>query len=179
VFPRPSKPKISREPAPPRTAFDDACRSLARRRQTEAEIRLKLSRRHAEREINSAINKLKEYRYIDDDALIADFTRDRLKQSPRSAELIEAELERRGIESGHFRRIFEREFPDYDELEVARRALQQQRRLLQAGSKKSTPQAQRERALRFLRSRGFSYEVMLEAWEGFKNRVSYGQEEDT
>ena len=154
--------------APPRSAFDDACRSLARRRLTEAEIRQRLSRQHSEIEIKAAIRKLREYRYLDDDTLIADYARDRLLHSPRSAELIEAELERRGIEADHFRRILEAEFPDYDEREVARRALKQHSRAILSGSKKTTPQALRERALRFLRSRGFSYEVMLEAWEEFR-----------
>lgn len=167
-----SKPRAYRGASPPRSAFDDACRSLARRRLTEAEIRQRLSRRHEDKEIEPAIGKLKEYRFLDDDALVADYACDRLKNSPRSAELIEAELERRGIESEHFRRIFEREFPNYDELEVARRALRQHQRSLVSGSKKSPPQAQRERALRFLRSRGFSYEVMLEAWEGFRKGTS-------
>jgi len=156
--------------AAPLSAFDDACRSLARRRLTEAEIRLRLSRRHPETEIKAAIRKLRDYRYLDDDALIADYARDRLLHSPRSAELIESELERRGIESDHFRRVLEAEFPDYDEREVARRALKQHSRVILSGSKKAMPQAQRERALRFLRSRGFSYEVMLEVWEEFRQQ---------
>jgi len=164
--------------AAPRSAFDDACRSLARRRLTEAEIRQRLSRRHPETEIKAAIRKLRDYRYLDDDALIADYARDRLLHSPRSVELIESELERRGIESDHFRRIFEAEFPDYDEREVARRALKKHGRAFMSTSKKATPQAQRERALRFLRSRGFSYEVMLEAWEEFRRRSSLHQAGD-
>jgi regulatory protein len=145
---------------------------------TQAEIEQRLSRRHDEREIKQAVRKLKEYRFLDDDVLIADFARDRLRHSPRSAELIEAELERRGIEPDHFRRVFAAEFPDYDELEVARAALRQHQRALTAPSKKSAPQAQRERALRFLRSRGFSYDVMLEAWEEFRKRASIQQTGD-
>ena len=147
--------------SPPRSAFDDACRSLARRRLTEAEIRRRLLKRHCEDDINEALKKLKEYRFLDDEALIADYTRDRLKLSPRSAKLIEVELSRRGIEPDDFRRIFEREFPEYDELETAHRALVTKFKSLM----KSTPQGRRERALRFLRSRGFSYEVMRAVWE--------------
>ena len=162
--------------AAPPSAFDDACRSLARRRLTEAEIRLRLSRRHPDTEIKEAIRKLREYRYLDDDALIADYARDRMLHSPRSAELIEAELERRGIEPDHFRRIFEAEFPNYNEREVARRALRQHSRAILSGSKKATPQAQRERALRFLRSRGFSYEAMLEAWEEFRQQKKMAED---
>jgi SOS response regulatory protein OraA/RecX len=138
---------------------------------TEAEICQRLSRRHSEAEIKTAIGKLREYRYLDDDTLIADYARDRLLHSPRSAELIEAELERRGIDPDHFRRIFETEFPDYDEREAARRAIL-------SASKKATPQAQRDRALRFLRSRGFSYEVILEAWEEFRQRTNKHQTGD-
>ncbi len=145
----------------PRTAFDDACRSLARRRQTEAEIRQKLARRHKQTEIDDAVEKLKEYRFIDDDALIVDFSRDRLKLSPRSARMIEFELRRRGIDPDRFRQLFESEFPDYDEVEVARRALQTRLHSLM----KSKTQGRRERALRFLHSRGFSYDVNVEVWE--------------
>ena len=174
-----SRRRTASTAAPPLSAFDDACRSLARRRLTEAEIRQRLSRRHPETEIKAAIRKLQEYRYLDDDALIADYARDRVLHSPRSAELIEAELERRGIEADHFRLIFEAEFPDYDEREVARRALKQHSRAILSGSKKATPQVQRERALRFLRSRGFSYEVMLEAWDELRKEAKYRQEEVT
>lgn len=159
--------------AVPRTAFDDACRALGRRRLTEAEVRQRLSRRHSEAEINRAVKKLKEYRFLDDEALIADHSRDRLNYSPRSAELIEAELGRRGIEPQSFRRVFDREFPDYDELEMARRALQMQSKKLM----NSTPQGRRERALRFLRSRGFSYDVMMEVWEEFRRGMNSGHEE--
>lgn len=147
--------------SPPRSAFDDACRALARRRLTEAEVCNRLRRCHAESEINRAIEKLRGYRFLDDETLIVDYVRDRLKFSPRSAELIAAELSRRGIEPDDFRRIFEREFPDYDELETARRALDRQSKSLL----KSKPQDRRQRTLRFLRSRGFSYEVMMEVWE--------------
>ncbi len=152
--------------SPPRTAFDDACRSLARRRLTEAEIRERLAKRHQSQEIDIAVEKLKEYRFIDDDALIIDYTRDRLKLSPRSVKMIRFELSRRGIEPEHFSSIFEVEFADYDEIEVARRALKTRLKTLM----KSKAQGRRERALRFLQSRGFSYDVMREVWEEAKDK---------
>lgn len=155
--------------SPPRTAFDDACRSLARRRLTEAELRQRLSRRHSEAKIEEALEKLREYRFIDDNTLIADYARDRLKLSPRSQRLIGAELARRGIEPDDFRRVFQAEFPDYNELEVARRALQTKFKTLM----KSPEQGRRERALRFLGSRGFSYDVMQEVWGEFRNQDDF------
>ena len=145
----------------PRTAFDDACRSLARRRLTENEIRLRLAKRHSQKEIDEAVAKLKEYHFIDDEALIVDYVKDRLNLSPRSARLMAFELSRRGIEAEDFQRVFEGEFPDYSEVEVARRALASRLKRLKA----SKPQGRRERALRFLHSRGFSYEVMQQVWE--------------
>jgi regulatory protein len=168
------KAKSSDRPSLPRTAFDDALHSLARRRLTEAEIRSRLVRRHGETEVEEAVAKLKDYRFLDDAALITDYTRDRLRLSPRSAELIEAELERRGIESDTFRSIFVAEFPDYEELEVARRALNSQAKALL----KSPSQGRRERALRFLRNRGFSYEAMLQAWELFRREAKATDEQD-
>jgi regulatory protein len=150
----------------PRTAFDDACRALARRRLTEAEVRQRLGRRYSATDIESAIQKLKEYRFLDDDALIADYVRERLRLAPRSRELLEAELEKRGIGSDDFRRVFEQEFSGYDELEVARSALKAQIKQLL----KVPAQGRREKALRFLRSRGFSYEVMLDVWDRFRRQ---------
>lgn len=157
---------------PSRTAFDDACRALARRRLTEAELRARLARRHSEAEIGKAMVKLREYRFVDDDALISDYVRDRLKLSPRSAELIEAELVRRGIEPENFRRVFEANFPEYDEMEVARRALQVKLKTLM----KSPPQGRRERVLRFLSSRGFSYEVISDLWEAVRKDLMQQEE---
>jgi regulatory protein len=157
-----------------RTAFDDALHSLARRRLTEAEIRSRLARRHGEVEVDEAVVKLKDYRFLDDVALITDYTSDRLRYSPRSAELIEAELARRGIDSDTFRRLFAAEFPDYEESEVAQRALNSQAKALL----KASPQGRRERALRFLRSRGFSYETMMEAWEQFRREARAAEELD-
>ncbi len=169
--------------SPPRTAFDDACRSLARRRLTEAELRKRLSKRHSDSEIEEALKKLREYHFVDDEALIADYTRDRLRLSPRSAELIETELYRRGIEPEDFRRVFEGEFPDYDEMEVARRALQTKLKTLMKSSQQGRSQEEssrlRERALRFLHSRGFSYEVMKEVWERFGNITDLSDEDNS
>ncbi len=122
------KPRAAGEPArqsevAPVSAFDRACRALGRRRLSEAEVRRRLEGRHAAAEINRALAKLKEYRFLDDAALIADYASDRLRHSPRSAEMIEAELERRGIEPAAFRAVFAALFSDYVELEVACRAL--------------------------------------------------------
>lgn len=156
-------------PALPRSAFDDACRFLGRRRLTESEIRARLAPRYPEPQIEETVGKLKEYRFLEDEALIADHCRDRLNLTPRSRELLAAELERRGIDAELFQRIFQREFPSYDELTVAGQALTLQFRSSALTRLLKTPaQARREKVLRFLRSRGFSYEVMLEAWEGFR-----------
>lgn len=157
-----------------RTAFDDACRSLARRRLTESEVGQRLLKRHSKADTDEALQKLKEYRFIDDDALIADYVRDRLKLSPRSARLIQVELSRRGIAPEDFRRIFEAEFPEYDEMEVARRALQTKMKSIT----KYPPQGRRERALRFLAGRGFSYETISEVWDWCCRDTSLSEDDD-
>jgi regulatory protein len=152
---------------------------LGRRRLTEAEVRARLSRKHAEIKIEEAVAKLKEYRFLDDDALIADFSRERLNISPRSARLIQAELEHRGIPPEDFERIFQLEFPGYDELRTATEALQAQFKTAALKNMAALPpQKRRDKVLRFLASRGFSYEVMLEAWEGFRGKLRQ-QESDT
>ncbi|MCX6639402.1 MAG: regulatory protein RecX [bacterium] len=161
--------------SPPVNAFDAACRALARRCLTVAELQERLKRRYPEEEVASAVGKLREYRYLDDDSLITDYIRDRMRFSPRSAELIEAELQRRGIESDHFRRIFDAEYPEYDEIEVARRAISPQMTLL----KKTKAQSRREKALRFLRSRGFSYDVMMEVWEEIQKELKINDDDPT
>ncbi len=162
-----SAQKKSREPQ--KSAFDRACSALGRRRLTEAEVRQRLSRLYPADEIEQTIEKLQGYRFLDDEALIEDYTRDRLRHSPRSAAMIETELVRRGIDSDHFQRIFQEKFPDYEELEIAGRALSQHFRSRPTSQKeKSSAQGCREKVLRFLHSRGFSYEVMLEAWERYR-----------
>ncbi len=120
-------------------------------------------KRHSIAEVESALAKLKEYRFVDDESLAADHIRDRLKLSPRSARMIEFELVRRGIKPEIFRQVLNTEFPDHDDLDAARRALQSKLKTIA----KHPPQGRRERALRFLSSRGFSYEVISEVWEWF------------
>ncbi|MBU1636519.1 RecX family transcriptional regulator, partial [bacterium] len=142
--------------SPPISAFDAACRSLARRRLTEAEVRQRLEKKYQPSEIAEAVIKLKEYHFIDDDALIVDYIKDRLNLSPRSVRMMQYELLRRGIAQEHFQRIFEQEFPDHDEVEAARQALKSRLKRLQS----APPQSRRERALRFLHSRGFNFEVI-------------------
>jgi regulatory protein len=157
--------------SPPRSAFDDACRILGRRRLTEPEVRARLARSHSQKEIEEAVVKLREYRFLDDNALIADYSRGRMNTSPRSAGMIEAELERRGIPPEDFQRIFEQEFPDYDEFRTALQALKSHFRSAALKSLAALPlQKRRDKVLRFLSSRGFSYEVMMEAWEEFRRQ---------
>jgi len=165
-----SKSARSGKKSLPVSAFDSACRSLSHRRLTEAEVRQRLSKKKYKAvEIDEAIGKLMDYRFIDDDNLIADYIRDRLNLSPRSLRMIQYELFRRGIEEDLFQRIVDRDFPDHDDVDAARRALNSRLKKLQA----SPPQSRRERALRFLHSRGFSYDVMEEVWR----EVDFGQDE--
>ncbi len=145
---------------------------------TEAEIRARLSRCYTGSQVEEAMAKLKEYRFLDDEALITDYTRGRLHLSPRSARLICAELERRGIAEEDFLRVFRVEFPDYDEFQTALKALKDQFRSSALKSMSALPpQKSRDKVLRFLVSRGFSYEVMMAAWEEFRKGIKIKSDE--
>lgn len=117
--------------------LDKALRFLSYSPRTEKEIRDKLGVDCSE----EIITKLKSYGYINDEKYAEDYIESRIRSKPRSQKLILLELKRKGI-------ITEYRIPSTD-YELAQKAFEKKKNL-----------KTREQAMRFLVSRGFSWEVI-------------------
>jgi regulatory protein len=83
-------------PAP--SAYQRALRRLARRDQSEAELRRALSERgHASAEIEDALARLRSRGYVDDDAYAERFARSRLAHQGQGRKRIRQGLRQRGL----------------------------------------------------------------------------------
>ncbi|MBT3864868.1 regulatory protein RecX [Candidatus Peregrinibacteria bacterium] len=134
---------------------------LSRRRYTVLKLKKKLveySKEEHPAEIQRVLARLKELRYLDDTEYAKDYISSRVELRPRGKFLIKRELRNRGLHPDLAERVAEETYPE-DEIEVAKRALQSKMKHLQ----KETPQKQREKAIRFLASRGFSIDTIYKA----------------
>lgn len=125
-----------------RSALNSGLRLLARRPYSEKEVHEHLSRHWPESDVAAAIAKLKELKFIDDDAFAAWYRESRLRSRPMSEKLLGLELKRKGIslEPSHYNLE--------PETAVAEKALTKKKNL------------NRQQAMRFLASRGFSWGVI-------------------
>lgn len=121
-----------------KSALNSGLRLLARRPYSEKEVFDHLIRYWPEIDVKTAIAKLKELKFIDDSEFAKWYQESRLRARPMSAKLLSLELKRKGINISIIS----------DDLQLAALAL----------SKK--PKLTREQAMRFLASRGFSWEVI-------------------
>ena len=90
------------------------------------------------------INKLKSYGYIDDEKYAVDYIESRIRSKPRSQKLIALELKRKGIVM-----TMNDNCMTMNDNQLAEKALEKKKNL-----------KTREQAMRFLASRGFSWEVI-------------------
>ena len=82
----------------PPTAYQRALRRLARRDQSEAELRRALGERgHSEEEIDEALARLRSQRYVDDDGYAERFARSRLANHGQGRRRIRQGLRQRGL----------------------------------------------------------------------------------
>ncbi|MEK7091287.1 MAG: regulatory protein RecX [Patescibacteria group bacterium] len=113
---------------------------LSRRPYSEKEVFEHLSRHWPEADVVTAITRLKELKFIDDDAFAAWYQESRLRSRPMSGKLLAFELKRKGI-------ITEYRIPN-TEYDLAQLALSKKKNL------------NYKQAMRFLASRGFSWSVI-------------------
>jgi len=126
------------------SAYDQAVKLLARRTHFRLEIVRKLVQRHySESEIDEAVGRLEERRYLDDAEASRRFVEGRLAQGGYGRRRLVAELSERGVEDSTVREVLDELLPE-DELPAAR---EEARR-----SGKSDPAA----VARRLERRGFS-----------------------
>jgi len=121
-----------------KSALNSGLRLLSRRPYSQKEVFEHLSRHWPEADVNAAIAKLKDLKFIDDEAFVDWYTTSRLRARPMSKKLLEFELKRKGVKT----------VVESDDLASAKLAL----------SKKSG--LTYKQAMRFLASRGFNWDTI-------------------
>ena len=127
-----------------RSALNSGLRLLARRPYSEKEVYNHLIRHWSEPDVNAAIAKLKELKFIDDAAFAAWYQESRLRSRPMSGKLLAFELKRKGISM-----TTNDDSMTMNDRQSAEEAL---------GKKKNLKT--RQQAMRFLASRGFSWDTI-------------------
>ena len=138
-----------------REALEAAVKMLARRARSEAEVRAQLERKGlAGAAVDDAIARLKELRYLDDEAFAANRATLLLRANngPRS---VARKLAAAGIGEEQARAAIEQGREGASERDLARRALEARRPRVDERS----PLPERIRAARWLLGRGFSEEI--------------------
>jgi regulatory protein len=79
------------------SAYQEALRRLARRDHTEAEIRAALLKSHPEPDVEEAVRRLRQERYLDDTGYAARFARSRLAHHGQGRYRIRQALRARGV----------------------------------------------------------------------------------
>jgi regulatory protein len=143
--------------------FQAALRYLAVRPRSVREMRQYLAKKSPDRKvIPRIIDRLNRYRYLDDEAFARMFIENRKRHNPKSKFALTHELKQKGVSA----RIIDDLLADHDDVETACLALKarfrQWRHLDQ--------ETRRNKAVNYLRYRGFGYEAVQAAWE----RVSTG-----
>lgn len=143
--------------------FRMAVRYLGIRPRSIQEMIRYLEKKNQDHEIISkVIERLKQYRYLDDEAFARLFIENRKTRNPKSRFALTCELKQKGI----CKRIIFDLLNDYDDHCMACRAIAakfRQWRLLE-------PDVRRNKAFSYLRYRGFGYEVSQYAWEAVEKR---------
>ena len=138
-----------------RAAQDYALKLLGHRARSEAELRGRLEAKgFAAAEIDQAIARLKELRFLDDAAFAADRAAALLGERGVGPEEAVRKLGAAGIDEPRAQVAIEQARAGAGEKELAERALEKRRPRVDAGS----PRAARVRAARWLVGRGFSEE---------------------
>lgn len=119
-----------------------------------------------EESVKKVLNRLKELRYLDDTRFASDFIENRTAFRPRGRFLLKRELERKGVHPDLAERVLETQ--DIDEVELAETALNKKLKTIQ----KHSPQKQKEKAMRFLSSRGFKIDAIYKVIDRWYNNTA-------
>jgi len=147
-----------RPPAKKISALDHAMRFLAARPHSEMELRKKLaSRDHAPEDIDQALIRLKELRYIDDDELCARHAESRLARTNLGPGKLRMELDRKGFAKNLVEKTVAALYSDRQaEVETAIKAAIKKLKTLKPGLDK---QAVRGKVYAHLIRKGFDMET--------------------
>ncbi|MBA2448472.1 MAG: RecX family transcriptional regulator [Chloroflexi bacterium] len=145
--------------------YDAALRFLAARPRSEQEVRRRLAEHgHPGELIDRAIEKLREYRLLDDTAFAQFWIEQRQTHRPRGARLLKLELRQKGLTS---EQAGEALAELGDEAESAYQAAAKRARTLRGLDERTF----RQRLGAFLQRRGFDYEVSAVAVKRLWNEL--------
>ena len=155
----------------PATAWGAAIGLLARRDLSEGEVRTKLlARDFGEREVEEAVSRLRERRYLDDRSLAGSIARTQARTKHQGPLKVRAHLRRRRIPEHLALEAIRTEFPEGAEGEravIALKRLQPVSSLDERGGDGAVPPAERHkesaRLFRRLVARGYSWEAARHA----------------
>ena len=146
----------------PLSAVDKAMKLLSFRALSETELRARLLKQgFPSDEVDHAVAECRRCRFIDDAALAEDYT-SLLRARNTGSRVIRQKLIKRGLADEITDGILPEEDTSSAEREAALRALEYKWRLL---ARENDPRKKREKAFRFLISRGFSLDVIRELFD--------------
>jgi len=124
-----------------------------------------VSKTEKELEIKKVLTRLKELKYLDDAQYAKDFITTRIELKPKGRFMLQRELRRKGIHPDLVGRILEE--TEIDENANAIKALKKRVSLFS----KHPPFKQKQKAMRFLASRGFNLEAIYKAIKHWYNEA--------
>lgn len=116
--------------------------------------------------LKQVLSRLKELKYLDDTAYTKDFIESRISSRPRGKFLLKRELKNKGIHPELAERIVEGS--EINEEELAFESLLKKAKAIE----RAEPRKQKEKALRFLASRGFKIDAIYKAVDRWYNERS-------
>jgi regulatory protein len=127
-----NRPKKPQEPLTEAALFDFATASLGRRAQSVAELKRKLRTRVeagelGEQKIAAVVAKLKDYRFLNDASLAADYTRLRQENDKLGRRRVQQGLMQKGIHHEVADAALENAYRDVNEEELARAYVERKR----------------------------------------------------
>lgn len=130
---------------------------LDRRPRTRRDLERRLGERgHSPEAIGAVLDRFEAEGLVDDRAFAEQFGRERLRTRPVGPHWLGGRLRQEGVDPDVVREVVGALFAEYDEVELAGQALQRKR--IDCRQERG-----RQRAARFLQSRGFSTEAAVEA----------------
>lgn len=142
-------------------ATESALRLVTHRARTEVELRRRLARNGFSPEaISTTIERMHEWRYLDDEDFARRFVESREGHRPRSASMIKRELVGKGVDAGMAGHVVAEAEIDDDAIarELAAKWLSQHTR--------DDDEARRRKLIGFLQRRGFGWDVIRHVLDG-------------
>lgn len=160
--------------------IEKALKLISKKRYTSAEIDQKLRKfvgklerlneglsftsTEVDETVKKVIDRLFELKYLDDDRYAEDYVNDRVQFKPRGKFMLRQELKMKGIDKDQIEKVVE----DVDESKMTNALLEKKMTRWET----QPLNKQREKAFRFLASKGFSPDAIYKAIESHYNRNS-------